>query len=138
MPAQTTASATPALHCDFDAADFRATAFRSGGSRLIRVSGEGLCPSAGWELEFAMANPGVVPHPSSLWLQLRERTPRDATARVRTVTLVEAIIEDTEATEIVIRFGWRNPIRLDVIEASPAGAAMDATASARRDRVGAR
>ncbi|WP_350348819.1 hypothetical protein ABIQ69_02470 [Agromyces sp. G08B096] len=108
-------------HCDFDASDFRATAVRSCGSRLIRVTGEGLCPSAGWSLELTAANPGVVPHPTSLWLALREQAPRDASARVLTPASVEAIIEDSEADEVVIRFGWRDPIRLPVLELAAAG-----------------
>jgi hypothetical protein len=50
-------------HCDFSAADFRATAIESSAGRLIRVTGSGLCPTSGWELRLVAANPGVVPHP---------------------------------------------------------------------------
>ena len=47
-------------HCDFSAADFRATAIESSAGRLIRVTGSGLCPTSGWELRLVAANPGVV------------------------------------------------------------------------------
>ncbi|WP_127794541.1 hypothetical protein [Agromyces sp. LHK192] len=101
-------------HCDFSAADFRAVAFGAAGTRLIRVTGHGLCPSAGWSLDLVATNGGIVPHPESLWLGLREQEPTDASARVLTATMVEAIIEDAEATEIVIRFAWRPSIRIPV------------------------
>ncbi|QAY72953.1 hypothetical protein ET445_05950 [Agromyces protaetiae] len=121
------------LHCEFHDSGFRATAIRSCGSRLIRVAGAGLAPSAGWSLELTAANPGVVAHPESLWLGLTEHAPADGRARVRTAVPVEAIIEDSDATEIVVRFGWRDPITVPVIETDvtiPAGTARRAYASA--------
>ena len=104
-------------HCDFSAADFRATAIESSAGRLIRVTGSGLCPTSGWELRLVAANPGVVPHPETLWLELREFEPRKA-PRVVTETAVEAIVEDSRAREIVIRFGWREGFTIPVVTAS--------------------
>lgn len=103
------------LHCDFSPQDFSATAFTSTTGRVVRVSGFGLCPSAGWELTLVSANPGVVPHPESLWLELREHAPKGS-ARVLVDTAVEAIIEDERATEVVVRFTWREPFRIPVVE----------------------
>ncbi|WP_394553254.1 hypothetical protein ACDF64_02640 [Agromyces sp. MMS24-JH15] len=104
------------LHCEFSADDFRASASIEDGVRTIRVTGGGLCPSAGWSLALTAANPGVVPHPESLWLQLAETPPEDASARVLTDTDVETVVEDDAALEVVIRFGWREPITVPVIE----------------------
>jgi hypothetical protein len=106
------------MHCVFSARDFSANAVETSDGRLIRVVGSGLCPTAGWELRFAAANPGVVPHPDSLWLELREAPPRRRVARDHTRTVVEAIIEDSQASEIVIRFGWRDPIVVPVRSAA--------------------
>ncbi|MGW4929612.1 hypothetical protein ACWEOH_10690 [Agromyces sp. NPDC004153] len=104
-------------HCDFSAADFRATAIESSAGRLIRVTGSGLCPTSGWELRLIAANPGGVPHPETLWLELREFEPRKA-PRVVTETTVEAIVEDSRAREIVLRFGWREGFTIPVVAAS--------------------
>jgi hypothetical protein len=93
-------------HCEFSVHDFKATAIETSSGRLIHVSGSGLCPSAGWELRLVPANSGVVPRPETLTLELRE-SPRHGAARVLTKTLVEAIIEDTRAEQVAIRFGWR-------------------------------
>lgn len=104
-------------HCDFAAADFRATAIETSDGRLIRVTGSGLCPTAGWELRLVAANPGVVPHPESLWLELRESEPRSA-SRVVTETAVEVMVEDSRAREIVIRFSWREGFTVPVVAAA--------------------
>lgn len=104
-------------HCDFSAADFRATAIESSAGRLIRVTGSGLCPTSGWELRLVAANPGVVPHPETLWLELREFEPRKA-PRVVTETTVEAIVEDSHARQIVVRFGWREGFTIPVVAAA--------------------
>jgi hypothetical protein len=108
-------------HCDFSAADFRATAIESSAGRIIRVTGSGLCPTSGWDLRLVTANPGVVPHPESLWLELRETEPRRA-PRVVTETAVEVMIEDSRAREVVIRFGWREGFAIPVVVAAmPSG-----------------
>lgn len=93
-------------HCEFSASDFNAIAIETSDGRLIHVTGSGVCPTGGWELRLAAANPGVVPHPDDLWLEVRAVSPRGA-ARVATRTAVEAIIEDTHADQVSIRFGWR-------------------------------
>lgn len=120
-------------HCDFSARDFSATAIETSDGRLIRVSGVGLCPSAGWDLRLAAANPGVVPHPESLWLELRERAPR-RTPQVITRTTVEVIIEDSRAEQIVIRFGWREGF---VVPVRPAAARQVGGGRPRRQRADA-
>lgn len=107
----------PSNHCDFFAGDFTAIAFETSDGRLIRVTGSGRCPSAGWQLRLTAANPGVVPHPESLWLELRETPPRGA-PRVLTETMVEAIIEDTRAERVVIRFAWREAISIPIVTQS--------------------
>jgi hypothetical protein len=63
------------------------------------------------------ANPGVVPRPETLWLELRESEPRTA-PRVVTETTVEAIIEDSPARAVVIRFGWREGFSIPVVTAA--------------------
>jgi len=113
-------------HCDFSAMDFTATALTTSSGRIVRVSGSGLCPTSGWELSFIAANPGIVPHPESLWLELRERAPRKGMTRALVDTAVDAIIEDTQAQEIVIRFPWREPISVPVFEQVPTGNLTDA------------
>ena len=102
-------------HCDFSALQFRAIAIETSGGRLIRVSGSGLCPTGGWQLRLVAANPGVVPHPDSLWLELREDAPPRAAARVVTETEVEVLVEDSRADEVQIRFGWREGFTIPVV-----------------------
>jgi len=105
-------------HCDFSALQFRAIAIETSGGRLIRVSGSGLCPTGGWQLRLVAANPGVVPHPDSLWLELREDAPPRAAARVVTETEVEVLVEDSRADEVQIRFGWREGFTIPVVAAA--------------------
>lgn len=104
-------------HCDFSARQFRAIAIETSGGRLIRVSGSGLCPTSGWQLRLVAANPGVVPHPDSLWLELREDAPTRA-SRVVTETEVEVLVEDSRAHEVQIRFGWREGFTIPVVPAA--------------------
>lgn len=103
-------------HCEFSADDFRAIVIETTDTRLIHVSGYGLCASPGWKLELVAANPGVVPHPESLWLEIRETPPRATDPGVLTEAPVEAIIEDARAKEVVIRFRWREGIILPLRE----------------------
>jgi hypothetical protein len=100
---------TPSNHCEFSPRDFSATAIETSDARIVHVYGSGLCPTGGWELRLAAVNPGVVPHPDTLWLELRERQPRRGlrTSTAPTTTTVDAIIEDSSAERIEIRFGWR-------------------------------
>jgi hypothetical protein len=105
-------------HCDFSANDFEAIALESSDVRLIRVTGSGLCPSAGWELRLVAANPGVVPHPESLWLELREE-PSIRSTKAVTPTEVEVLVEDSHAEEVEIRFGWRQGFSLPVVSTAP-------------------
>lgn len=107
----------PLPHCEFSPNDFTATAFETSDGRLVQVSGSGLCPTAGWELRLVAANPGVVPHPDRLWLELRAVPPRRA-PRVRTETAVDVTIEDTRAREVEVRFGWREGFVIPVREAA--------------------
>ena len=125
-------------HCDFSAADFRATAIDTSDGRLIRVTGSGLCPTGGWQLRLAAANPGVVPHPESLWLELREKAPEGA-PRVVTETEVEVIVEDSRADEVQIRFGWREGFTIPVVPAAMrrAGSGMRRRPDAARGRLAA-
>ncbi|HET6672918.1 MAG TPA: hypothetical protein VFG92_06030 [Agromyces sp.] len=110
----------PSNHCEFSSSDFSATAIETSDSRIVHVYGSGLCPTGGWELRLAAANPGVVPHPGTLWLELHERQPRRGlrTSTAPTTTTVDAIIEDSSAERIEIRFGWRDgfvvPVRTAV------------------------
>jgi len=104
-------------HCEYSAADFQATVIETTDTRLIHVVGYGLCASPGWTLELVAANPGVVPHPESLWLEIRETPPsNDAPARVLTEAGVEAMIEDAHAKQVVIRFRWREGFVLPLRE----------------------
>ena len=103
-------------HCEYSAADFEATVIETTDTRLIHVSGHGLCASPGWTIELVAANPGVVPHPESLWLELRETPPTSARPRVLSEASVEAIIEDAHAQEVVIRFRWREGFVLPLRE----------------------
>jgi hypothetical protein len=124
-------------HCEFSVHDFRATAIETSSGRLIHVSGSGLCPTAGWELRLVAANSGVVPHPETLTLELRE-SPRHGAARVLTKTLIEAIIEDTRAEQVAIRFGWREGFVIPVRTRPPARSTrrrVDEQADAAPDRV---
>ena len=106
-------------HCAFTAAAFQATVIDTIDTRLIHVKGQGLCPTSGWQLELVAANPGIVPHPESLWLEVREVAPANPRARVLTETSVEAMIEDAHAKEVVIRFPWRDGFVLPLRERVP-------------------
>ncbi len=128
-------------HCEFSVHDFKATAIESSTGRLVHVSGSGLCPTAGWELRLVPANSGVVPNPGTLTLELRE-SPRNGAARVLTKTIVEAIIEDTRAEQVAIRFGWREGFVIPVLARPEArsirrrvGKRVDKRADAASDRV---
>ena len=125
-------------HCDFAAFDFRAIAIESSSGRLIRVTGSGLCPTSGWQLRLVAANPGVVAHPESLWLELREDV-RAGAPRVVTQTDVEVIVEDSRATEVRIRFGWRDGFTIPVVPAAArrAGTGMRRRQDAAHDRIAA-
>ncbi len=125
-------------HCDFSAVDFRAIAIETSDGRLIRVTGSGLCPTGGWQLRLIAANPGVVPHPESLWLELRENA-RAGAPRVVTETEVEVIVEDSRAEEVQIRFGWREGFAIPVVRAAMrrAGSAMRRRPDAARGRLAA-
>ncbi|MDQ0893610.1 hypothetical protein [Agromyces ramosus] len=103
-------------HCVYTAASFEATVIQTIDTRLIHVTGEGVCPTPGWRLELVAANPGVVPHPESLWLEVREVPPANPRARVLFETSVEAMIEDAHAEEVVIRFRWREGFVLPLRE----------------------
>ncbi|HEY9324448.1 MAG TPA: hypothetical protein VIP50_05935 [Agromyces sp.] len=103
-------------HCEYSAADFEATVIETTDTRLIHVTGHGLCSGQGWTVELVAANPGVVPHPESLWLELRETPPRTDRPRALTETHVEAIIEDAHAQQVVIRFRWREGFVLPLRE----------------------
>jgi hypothetical protein len=105
-------------HCDYSPDDFDATAITSGGIRVIQVTGSAKTRGTGWRLDFAPVNCGVVPEPERVCLTIRETPPRRA-GRYWGRASVEAMIEDAHATEIVIHFGWRPPIRVSVREASP-------------------
>ncbi|QEO14870.1 hypothetical protein FLP10_10950 [Agromyces intestinalis] len=119
-------SSQPAPACEFSAVDFTATASTSCGVRIIRVAGAGLCPTAGWSLALVAANPGIVPHPDQLWLELRETPPSDAAASVLSDVDVETLIEDSSAHEVLIRFAHRAPITVPVMEAAQVGVASSA------------
>ncbi|MFC9558075.1 hypothetical protein [Agromyces sp. NPDC056965] len=103
-------------HCEYSAADFEAIVIETTDTRLILVSGYGLCASPGWTIELVAANPGVVPHPESLWLELRETPPTGDRPPVLTETNVEAMIEDAHAQQVVIRFRWRDGFVLPLRE----------------------
>lgn len=129
---------TASKHCDFSAHDFTATAIETSTGRLIRVTGSGLCPTAGWVLRLQSTNGGVVPHPATLWLELREIPPRRRMPSLRTRTAVEAIIEDSNAREISIRFGWRDPFVVPVSALrQPVGGRRRQGTGASRGRVAA-
>jgi len=103
-------------HCEYSPADFRAIVIETPHIRLIHVSGTGLCPSPGWKLELVAANPGIVPHPESLWLEIRETQPRVPGAYAPTESSLEAIIEDSRAEQVVIRFRKREGFVLPLRE----------------------
>jgi hypothetical protein len=105
-------------HCDYSPDDFDATAITSGGIRVIQVTGSAKTRGTGWRLDFAPINCGVVPDPQRVCLTIRETPPRRA-ARFWAQAGVEAMIEDAHATEIVIHFDWRPPIRVPVRETPP-------------------
>ena len=104
--------------CEYSPDDFDATAITSGGIRVIQVTGAATTRGAGWRLDFAPVNCGVGPDPERVCLTIRETPPRRA-GRYRAQASIEAMIEDAHATEIVIHFGWRPPIRVAVRETSP-------------------
>jgi hypothetical protein len=104
-------------HCDFSAADFDATAITAGGVRVIQVTGSARCRGAGWRLDFVPANGGVVPDRERIHLTIRETAPRRA-GRFWAQASVETMIEDSQATAVVVHFGWRPSIVIPVRETS--------------------
>ena len=107
-------------HCDFSAADFDATAITAGGVRVIQVTGSARCRGAGWRLDFVPANGGVVPDRERIHLSIRETPPRRA-GRFWAQASIETMIEDAQATVIVVHFGWRPSIVIPVRETSANG-----------------
>ena len=103
-------------HCEYDPDEFQAIVIETVDARLLRVTGRAVSPTSGWTVGFAAANPGIVPHPDSLWLEIREQTPRDARDGAPAEVDFEAIIEDSRAQEVVIRFRWREGFILPVRE----------------------
>jgi hypothetical protein len=133
---------TESKHCEFSPRDFSATAVETSDTRIVHVYGSGLCPTGGWELRLAAANPGVVPHPDTIRLELSERQPRRGSraSTAPTTTTVDAIIEDSRAERIEIRFGWREgfvvPVRT-AVDGRPTRRRPDERADAAARRVAA-
>jgi len=107
-------------HCEFSAADFDATAITAGGVRVIQVTGSARSRGAGWRLDFVPANGGVVPDRERIHLSIRETAPRRA-GRFWAGASIETMIEDSQATSVVVHFGWRPSIVIPVRETSAMG-----------------
>ena len=104
-------------HCDYSADDFDATAITAGGVRIIQVTGSARCRGNGWQLDFAPGGPGTAQDAGHLCLSIRETPPRRV-GRYWSQANIEAMIEDSQATEVVIHFGWRPSIVIRVRETS--------------------
>lgn len=105
--------------CEVTPGDVVATASRTGALRLVRVRIVATCPSPGWRLQLRLANSGIVPDPSTLCLELVALPPTVRSSRAIMRTETEAIVEDATATQVNVRFGWRDPITVPVVESPP-------------------
>jgi hypothetical protein len=100
--------------CDCSPDGFTAIATQEGSARMLRVAGECTCPQSGYTLTLAWANPGIVPHPEEVVLELRAMPPATG-ADVLTPTRVQFDAEIGEAAErVVIRRSDQDTLTLPI------------------------
>jgi hypothetical protein len=63
------------MDCTCTSEDFSATATRTDGKRTLRVEGRCECPRTGYRLRLQPYNPGTVPQPDEVVLELVEESP---------------------------------------------------------------
>ena len=110
------------MDCTCTSDDFSAIATRTDGKRTLRVEGTCECPRTGYRLQLEPGNPGTVPQPDEVVLQLVEISP-DFGATVMTPTDVEPyeaeIGDEAERVEIDVLGGSR--ISLPIEESGGGG-----------------
>ncbi|WP_344292159.1 hypothetical protein [Agromyces neolithicus] len=100
------------LHCEINPDDFDATVVETSDTRIIRVTGRGVCPTPGWRLELVAGGIGTAHRPEAIVLELRETPPREPRTGSRSRVSFEAMIEGRSAREVVIGFRWREGFSL--------------------------
>ena len=78
------------------------------GDRIVGVTGEGQCPTPGYEVSLQPYNEGIVPQPSVLTLLLVEQPPEGMVIQVITDATVEQdfrVSEEVRTVNIVHVFG---------------------------------
>ena len=106
-------------HCEVSPDDFDATVVETCDARIIRVTGRGTCPTAGWRLDLVAAKPGSSRHPHTIWLEVKETPPNEPKTASRSRVHFEAMIEGPSAREVVIQFKWREAFSLPLRERVP-------------------
>lgn len=75
--------------CEYKTEHFKATEYRTGDRRMVRVKGVAACPTPGFRLALELASPPIVATPEVLHLNLREKDPTTTVPQVVTDTDVE-------------------------------------------------
>jgi hypothetical protein len=90
-------------NCTCSEADFTATAVYTGENRLIMIEGSCECPTEGYGIEVISADsdPGIVPRPDLLRLQIRELPPHDIVAQVITHPTVSTTFDAEQGIQRV-------------------------------------
>jgi hypothetical protein len=104
------------IHCEVSRADFDATVVETSDARIVRVTGRGICPTPGWNLELVAAaadsTEGRRHRPDTILLELRETPPSEPRQASRSRVSFEAMIEGRRAREVFIQFRWREGFHL--------------------------
>lgn len=108
--------------CTCDGSEFSASAIYTGENRLVRVVGVCGCPTPGFNmtLQKYRGNPGPVPHPEVLALELNEKAPSDVVSAVVTSVGIDEVFDVTgEVSVVSITTSRGHGFRLQVQEPAP-------------------
>lgn len=95
--------------CKWDPESFAGTISERDGKRILKVTGQGVCPSAGYSASLDYGNAGINPQPNVLVLQLSETPPA---SRDDKPTPTEAVgeFEIDDETPLIELYGIGNII----------------------------
>lgn len=91
------------LACTWSVDEFRATAINTGENRLVRVQGNGTCPTTGFSVTLDHTNPGFNPERQRIYLELKESPPDVGGDALTTIAIDETFDAPPGKTEVEIR-----------------------------------
>jgi len=106
--------------CDCSEDAFRAQATGSGEARTLTVDGECSCPTTGYTLSLEPTNPGIVPHPEDVVLELVETAPQIGGDMITPTPVHYETQIGPEAQQVVIRHSGGS-MTIPIVEAPDGG-----------------